>query len=636
MAKTPNGNIYLSQKSQSALITYLDSIYRHFRANSGRDYMEWIDRQYARKWEMTPDSVKSQALAMMGDPTKFRNLIYPIIMPQVESAVAYQAEYFCSGTPLFPVVTTPEFIAAGNMLESVIARDANRGAWACEFIKTFRDAYKYNRAGLSCYWETVVSAREGAEGAPAASIKPIFAGNKVARVDMYNAMYDTRIPLEHVATMGEFAGETVRMPMTALRALVQGLPNKYMQNYNDALNSDWKEQRYVRPTIGVSIYTKGRQDFSWDEYFNVPSMTNNGKTGQDLGKTYEVTTVAIRIRPTDFGISGVAAPGTPQIFKMIVVNWQHIISFQQLTTEHDMLPYLFARAYEDGLQDQTASMAENLEGMQQLATAKINGVVASMRRMLSDRAIYNPMVIESRDVNSDSPTAKIALKASSMLLGDATKAYYPIPYNANTEALSLAQLEMIEQMSYKCSGQNPARQGQFVKGNKTREEYNSVMDNATAGDNLVAIQFENRLFTPLKLQLRHNVLRYQGAEVIFNQKSKQAVDVRPGDMENAILEFQIGDGKLPASKLANTETLVAALQTVQSVPALQVEYPPGKIFATILTAGGIKIEDYRYTPEQIQYNQQLTAWQQAAAQAAEKGAAFNTPMPTPPSQPPQQ
>ena len=156
------------------------------------------------------------------------------------------------------------------------------------------------------------------------------------------------------------------------------------------------------------------------------------------------------------------------------------------------------------------------------------------------------------------------------------------------------------------------------------------MDFSTGRDRLVAQHFESRLFTPLKRHLKRNVLTNQGPEFLYSRSKRDVVRITPQAMAQAVMEFKIGDGLTPSSKMADLDMLQVMFQTVQAVPALQQEYPIGKVFATMMQAGGVDVTDHRFSEAEIRYNQQVAMWQQAAMQAAQAGAPFNVPMPQPP------
>jgi hypothetical protein len=623
----------LGKKAQTNICQYVKDAYTLWDSQSRRPYMAHIDRQYARRLDHTSESLKAQVAAFNADPTKFRNMIYPIIMPQVEAAVAYQAEVYCAGVPLFPVVTPPQHAEAGGMLETVLNAQAERGAWGTEFTKSFRDAFKYNLCGTVADWEIQMVPLAGipAKGEDN-SRKVAWQGNVIKRLDMYNTFFDVRVAPHEVASKGEFAGYIELMPRTQLRMLIASLSSSLPQNVQPAVTSSRGGnfgKKYHVPNLGTTIARGAAvtQQIDWMSHFNLRALDGRGNDLGAVGEIFEVVTAYIRICPVDFGFTPAAAT-LPQVFKCIIVNWEHLIHFSPVTTELGDLPVYLSHAYEDGLGNATGSLAENIEDIQQLASAFLNSAIAARRRSVGDRAIFNSSLIDPRDLEGDSPVAKIRMKANAMAAGmKPSDAYFPIPFNDNISGTAMQDATMIERMGYGVGGQNPAKQGQFQKGNRSRAEFNSVMDFSTSRDRMCALHFESRLFTPVKRRLKYNVVQNQGPEYLFSRSSQKLVKVEPAQLQAAVMEFKVGDGLTPAAKLADADTLQVALQTLQAVPQLQQEYPMGEVFASILRAGGMDISEYRYTEEQRAYNQQLAAWQQQATLAAEKGVAFDVPMP---------
>lgn len=626
----------ISQESQKLICDFVDSACQMAQTAQRRSYMEWMDRQYARKLDASSKTFQAQLAALKGDPTKYRNIIYPLVMPQIEAAVGYQMEVYCSGSPLFPVIAPPQYLEAAQQLETLIDRDAQKGGWASEFTLSFRDAFKYNLCGLHTSWEVKLNPVDAVgTGGPEGNQRQIaWQGNTVRRLDMYNTYIDPRVLPSKVAEQGEFALTVELMSRTRLRTLVSSLPTKLTQNLAAAYasgSSAYSAAKFFVPNIGTSLYAKAvAKEFSWGSYLQLASRNSSGKQIGVIGDMFQVLTGYIRVCPVDLKLDKATAKSLPQVFKVIVVNDRHLIHFAPVDSNETNLPMLFAQAYDDGLGLATNSMVEDIEGMQSLASAFLNSAVAARRRAVGDRAIYNQMLIDPRDIDSDNPVAKIPMKPSALLNRSATEAYYPIPFRDEISSQAIQEAESIANLGFMVTGQNKTRQGQFVKGNKTKAEFSSVMDASSSRDRAVALHFETRLFTPIKNQLRYNVLRQQGAETIFNMRNQQATTINPQALRDAVMEFQVGDGLSPAAKLADADTLQVMLQTIPALPQLAQEYNLADVFAQLIGAGGIKVKEFRYSPEQVQYNQALAAWQQAAAQAAAKGVAFSTPMPQAP------
>jgi hypothetical protein len=219
-------------------------------------------------------------------------------------------------------------------------------------------------------------------------------------------------------------------------------------------------------------------------------------------------------------------------------------------------------------------------------------------------------------MNSSNPTAKIPLKPAGYgkPIGDA---FFQIPYRDDQSGIVMQELPLLDRMAYTITGQNPARQGQFVKGNKTRHEYADVMGNANGRDQLCAIGLESTYFTPLKEIIKINILQYQGPTTLYSETLKDSVTVDPVALRKAVMKFKVSDGLLPTDKLADADAIQVAMQTIASSPQIGKDYNLAPLFSYFMKLQGAKITEFEKSPEQIAYEQAVTQWQQAMAMIAE-------------------
>jgi len=96
------------------------------------------------------------------------------------------------------------------------------------------------------------------------------------------------------------------------------------------------------------------------------------------------------------------------------------------------------------------------------------------------------------------------------------------------------------------------------------------------------------------------------------------------------LQFKIGDGLIPTDTLIGADAFKAALQSMATMPGLGQGYEITKLFSYLMKTQGADLRPFEKSKEQLQYEQQMGAWQEAAKLAAEKGTEFSTPMPQPP------
>lgn len=583
-----------------------------------REQLRQIDLAYIRETDSTQEQMKAKLANLRRDPDKFQNITLPVVMPQVESATVYQSSVFLTGTPIFGVVSSPAFEDEAMQLETVIDENATRGAWARELMMAFRDGFKYNIACVEVPWDRKVTASlstdatfgSGKQGRPK---EVIWEGNCLRRMDMYNTFFDSRVAPTRVHSDGEFAGYTNLYSRIALKKFIEELPDKMISNIKKAFESGMGSttiggngvESYYIPMINPNaILNKDiRSTTNWLAW---AGMETSGASKIQYKNMYEVTVLYARILPSDFGLK-VPGANTPQIWKFILVNHQVLLYAERQTNAHDYLPMLFIQPLEDGLTYQTKSLATNVLPMQQVGTALMNGVIAARRRAISDRGLYDPSRVTSANINSENPSAKIPVRPSAYGK-PLSEAYYSIPFKDDQSPLMMQQIGMLTGFANTISGQNPVKQGQFVKGNKTQSEFQDVMSHANGRDQMTSILLEAQLMTPLKEILKTNILQYQGGTSYYNREKNTLVEIDPVKLRNAILSFKVSDGLTPTDKLINTDIMMVAMQTIASSPQIGSAYNIGPLFSYLMKTQNAHLKEFEKSPQQIAYESAMGQW----------------------------
>lgn len=639
-----NTPMILPKKVQEGIIQFHKQCFMtiptqwNMRAN-----MENIDRAYQREQDQTKDTIASKAFNTVGDSTKIQNPSIPVVAPVVESAVEYQTSVFLTGTPIFGVVSSPEFEDQALQLETVVDDQATRGAWVNEFIMAFRDGFKYNLAAMEVSWEAEVTAALETDVSfstkNARPVEVIWEGNKIKRLDLYNTFFDPRVPPHLVHKLGEFAGYHELMSRVALKAYVAKLPTT--MNLTEAFESGF---------MGASVATSAYGAYyiptiNPDRLLNAdPRFTTNWMQWAQLSDSeqkvryknmYQVSTVYARIIPRDFDFK-VPAPDTPQIWKFIIVNNQVIIYAERQTNAHGYLPVLIFQPTVDGLSFQTKSLATNVLPIQQINTALWASVIAARRRAISDRGLFDPSRVSEAHINNPNPAAKIPVRPAAFGK-PLNEAYFPIPFRDEQSPIIMQESEKLFEFAYLIAGQNRSRQGLFTKGNKTMHEYADVMANANGRDQMCAITIESTLLTPLKEILKVNILQYQGGVSLYNRAQQRTVDIDPIALRKAVMQFKISDGLIPSDKLINADSFQAAMQALMGAPQLGQGYNITPMFSYLMKTQGADLSSFEKSPQQLAYEQASAQWQQTVqqlfAQAAKSGADLTKitwpPQPTP-------
>ena len=626
-------------KAQEGILQYLRQC--HQLQNSQwnlREQLRKRDLAYNRELDLTNENAKAKIANQYGDPTKFRNVIVPVVMPQVESAVTYQSSVFLSGIPIFGMVAPASEEDTALQYQSIIEENSIRGGWVQQFQIFFRDIFKYNLGAVEVSWdrevteavETDLGFTAGKEGKPK---QVIWEGNCVRRWDLYNSFFDTRVKPTEIYKKGEFAGTTELMSRIMLKKFLAELPDKMISNVVPAFESGLGggsgatggAETYHVPQLNPSalLQIDPKRTTNWMAWAGLLDKPQDIQY-KDL---YEVTTLYARILPADFGLN-VPSKNTPQVWKFIIVNHQVLVYAERQTNAHGYIPVFFGQANEDGLGYQTKSHADNAEPFQAIGSALVNSAMASRRRALSDRTLYDPSRVSEAHINSDNPSAKIPVRpaAYGKPVGEAV---YAFPYRDDQSQVAFSELPQVLKMADTANGQNPARQGQFVKGNKTQHEYADVMNNANGRDQMTSMLLEAQVFTPIKHVIKLNIMQYQAGVSIYSPSAKTTVDIDPIALRQSQAKFKVTDGLTPTDKQISGDDLTVALQTIGSSPQIGAAYNVGPMFSYLMKTRNADLTPFEKPPEQIAFEQAMGQWQQMAQLAMEKGATFNTPQPTP-------
>jgi hypothetical protein len=94
----------LNPKQQQAVVNYVSNCVTSL-ASVWNLRQQFLNRDliYYREMDRSVEQTKALQANMAGDPFKFQNLQIPVVMPQVESALAYQAGVFLTGYPISPI-----------------------------------------------------------------------------------------------------------------------------------------------------------------------------------------------------------------------------------------------------------------------------------------------------------------------------------------------------------------------------------------------------------------------------------------------------------------------------------------------------------------------------------------------------
>ena len=131
----PTTPLPISEDAQACVIQYLSSVQSIYSTSFNiRSQLEQRDRAYYREQDWTKENDRAKSANQTGDPKKLQNVTVPVVMPQVESALAYLTDVFLTGYPIFATVAPPADAAALKQFDALIADNSMMGGWPAELM----------------------------------------------------------------------------------------------------------------------------------------------------------------------------------------------------------------------------------------------------------------------------------------------------------------------------------------------------------------------------------------------------------------------------------------------------------------------------------------------------------------------
>lgn len=603
----------VNQASQEKLLKYLMACYEiRDEGWQLRNRLEEADRAYLRESDYSEETRKAQLAAKNGDKTKLQNIQVPVVMESVENTVGFLSNVYLTDYPMFKFVADPEKQDLALMWNTLVGEDQIRFGWAGELNIGFRCGSKYNVAPMEVEWCREIKYKAVNSGNGGQKLEQLmWEGNRITSIDPYNLIYDPRVPIHKVHEEGEFVGYVKPLSRIALKRFLASLGEERLKNDKKAFEAgDWGVQYYI-PQINRSVMIKNNNwlqgTFNWTRW-----AMDRAQAHIDYRDMYTMVKLYARIMPFEFGINA-PRDQTPDIWKLIAVNGV-LVYAQPETAAHDYLPIVIAQPRVDNLGHQTKAQAENVAPFQEMISSLWNARLADSRRRVMDRMIYNPLLIDPEHINSPNPAAKIPLRptAYGRKMEDAV---YPIPYHGENSQQFISDAQGIGEWAMRVDGRNRVSLGQFQKGNKLNDEYHDTMANAGIQDRTQALMWETYTFTPIKVMLRSNYLQYTPEGVRYNRVEEKSVNIDPIELRKAAAEFEVGDGLLPAQRLARTDVMQHFMQYLGGQPGIQNRYEIGPMTSYIMKVQGVdKLSKFEKTAETVQYEQALATWQAVMAE----------------------
>lgn len=463
------------------------------------------------------------------------NVEVPIIGPQLDSITAQLVKLFLSDDPVFQVITTPARAEIAAQFNSLFHLYSRRFQWVSNLTLTMQDLARYNLAFVETSWVDYKS----------------ISGVKIERHSPYNVLFDSSLPVRQLITDGLYSGVIMRKTGVSLRqyaAMHQlSLSTESLNSIPDgAIRFELPSMDFLTSKTGLEVFVPEKQS----------------------AKFHELVKLYVRIIPSEFNLSVREGldPTFPGIYCLHILNNKFLVGIHEVNSTYPYFPLLGCQIRNSDYETAGETFAEQLVPIQNLATKLYNGDINSLRRILMDRALYDPRMFPEEMIASPNPAEKIPLKPGVPMGTPLAAGYQQLPYNDPALGARVAQANQLAGLANHITGLNPAMQGQFVRGNKSRTEFMEIMGNADARLITMAYSLSDDLFNFIKEIILSDVLVNVNEVEVQDYRTGQPIRVSSAVLRETPVAWRMSGGLSASRSMVPMETISQFLQIIMNSP----------------------------------------------------------------------
>ncbi len=552
---------------------------------------------------------------MYNDSRKPTSIVFPNTYAIMETIISYMIDAFYQN-PIFRYEGTgPEDIIGAIMLEKVVDLHCTHNKVALDLHTMIRDSLSYGIGFVAPVWKrefgfkTVVKdERTGLFGFGTKKVKGVeeamlFEGNALENIDPYLALPDPNVPI-HKIQDGEFFGWIERTNVNSLltREKTDGdyFNVRYLAGMNDRTTSIYGYDKSDRE----KKWSSSRQDRYHTEGGSGATVRGSGLVTNPC----DVINLYVNLIPRDWNIG---KSEYPEKWLFSVGADSVIVRAKPLDLDHNKFPIATAAPDFDGYSAIPVSRLEMLSGLQKVLDWMFNSHILNARRTINDQLVYDPYLINSKDINSTEAGKRIRIRQPGWGRPDiARNAVYQLPV-ADVTRGHVADSSFIVQWQQKIGGADDSAMGALRKGGPERltsAEYQGTQQGQSSRlgriarvFGLQAMQDIGMFFAVHAKQLMSEeqyvkisgrwqdvLLREFGVDEI--KKNSGRMKITPFDIL-VNYDIKVRDGSVPGGNYSPVWTKL--FEIISKDPELRNEYDLARIFKHIARNNGAKnVQDF--------------------------------------------
>lgn len=480
----------------------------------------------------------------------------------------------------------PEDVGRAALLENLIDAQSKRFKHLLALNTFFEDSISKGIGVMAPVWETKYGLREQIIQDPLTGIQQRiperyvnFEGNRLRNINPRLYLPDPNVPAHDVQD-GEYVGWLWR------------------DNANSILEEEAANPGAIFNARYLSHLGDGRSTIFKDKNQEPTQATTRNSKPVDRIYMYD------RIIPAELGLG---PSDYPEVWCFQLAGDEVIISAKPLGLHHNMFPLVVGAPDSDGYSTCPIGRLEVTYGLQHVADFLYNSHMASIRKNINGTTVYDPSVINSRDLINDKPFKYVRVRRSMFGQNAIEKGFRHFPSNDST-GNHVNEVGILDQLAAKYAGAVDSMQGVFAKGERRSaeearithmsglgrvEKMARILSEQAIGDcgYMIASHTQQFLsqeqYVNITGRLHDEIIRIYGFEGDITR-----VPVGPADIANLDADVIIRDGSLPSS--AFVQENVQLMQLALSDPEIKAKFDTARWMEELAKNMGIKnISDFR-------------------------------------------
>ena len=530
-------------------------------------------KDWERLWRIAKETKEGTNSVQKIVPT----LVVPYMFSTIRTIVTYLTTVFLARKPLFTVgANNSQYIEAAKNMETLLQYNAEHSKFVMHCTQWLYDGEIY---GVGAMRTGFVNERRQRTSFVANPLNPtqmiktqsdelVYQGNTVERIAPFLFFPDPRVPMMKVAKEGEFVFWRNFVGKFALQKAGEF-------DYLD----DESLGQMTRDGDGESL----RNAFARGDSLN-NGQTDNLSSNVHTMRYVQVDEGTVELIPSELGLGD---SDQPHKYLVTIANKHQIIRLEPYENEHGMHPVAVIEPYGLGGFG-NLGISDYLSPIQEMISWLLNSHIQNVKGSLNNSFIYDPSMINEKDLRSDAPNKCIRVRPKAY--GVDVSMYLKQLDVRDVTANNVNDITMLTKIGDALSAVNENYRGlQDSGGRKTATEIRATIEAATSRLASHAQYISATGMQDLGVQWSMNNQQYLTqsfqTQVLGPDGMMNSVIISPESI-NGDFYFPIHDGSLPIDKVALFDIWSQVLQFTQGDQEIRSVYSLPKIFEFVAKLGG--------------------------------------------------